>query len=79
VNKQAIVLPVITLQRPKIIHKECCKHCPSKPGTTPDPEVEDFLAATRDIQIASCFPCGWRPNALCKGYCDLMKVTSADL
>lgn len=66
-------------ERPLVIHKGCCKHCPSKPGSTPTPEVEDYLASPREIQVESCFPCGWRPEKLCKGYCDLMNVTEGDL
>ena len=71
-------LPTPT-ERPKVIHKQCCPNCPSAPGREPTPDTQDFLEAPRAIQIESCFPCGWRPDKLCKGYCDTMRVTEGDL
>lgn len=65
--------------RPKVIHKDPCEHCPSAPHREQDPEAQDMGTAPRDQQLAFVFPCGWRPNKLCKGLCDRLNVTEKDL
>ena len=68
--------------RPCEIHKAPCKHCPSAAATRSghhDPESLDYKAAPRDVQIESVFPCGWRPEKMCKGYSDWLGVTESDL
>lgn len=77
-----IVAPPVPPPRPKEIHKAPCKHCPSAHAERVgehDPESQDYKAAPRAIQLESCFPCGWRPEKLCKGYCDYLGVTEGDL
>ncbi|MGH9903931.1 MAG: hypothetical protein ACRD68_19140 [Pyrinomonadaceae bacterium] len=44
-----------------------------------DPESLDYKAAPRDVQLDSVFRCAWRPEKLCRGYCDFLGVTEADL
>lgn len=69
-----VVLPP---ERPQEIHQHACANCPSK--DEPDPAVEEFMAAPRDIQLESVFVCAWRPGKLCKGYCDRLDITDIDL
>jgi hypothetical protein len=66
------------LTRPVEIHAEPCKHCPSA-HYPPSPEALDMRAWPRHLQVAAAFPCGWRPTKLCKGYCDSIGMTEADL
>lgn len=77
-NKTALKYP----NRMKEIHRVPCKNCPSvyykKIGTI-DPETEDILNSSREIQMQSIFPCGWRPSKLCKGYCDQLNIKQKDL
>lgn len=56
--------------RHKVIHKGCCKRCPSAQGE--DPEVKDIKEHCSKEHIAKefLFVCAWRPSKLCKGYCD---------
>ena len=60
------------------IHTHPCPHCPST-KLPHDPETEDILSAPLDYRIESAFPCAWRTGKYCKGYCDLMGITSSDL
>jgi hypothetical protein len=67
---------------PKAIHARPCKHCPSAIGEKlgqHDEEATDYKAAPRDVQLESAFPCGWRPEKLCKGYCDFLGITERDM
>ncbi len=77
---RVIRLPVTAPQpeRPKLIHMAPCKDCPSA-HHAPDPEALDYLTYPRAVQVESCFPCAWRPQKLCKGYCDFLGVTEAEL
>jgi len=64
--------------RHKLIHKECCKHCPTennrKSGTT-DPETEEIkLLPKKIIAKEFLFVCAWRNSKLCKGLCDHMGI-----
>lgn len=68
--------------RHKEIHKAPCKNCPSiidKLNGVVDPEVEDAKRLSREEQIKTAFPCGWRPSKLCKGYCDEFNIKEKDL
>ncbi len=68
--------------RPTEIHDAPCERCPSAMNAREglkDEESEDYKAAPREIQIESCFPCAWRPEKLCKEYCDFLSVTREDL
>jgi hypothetical protein len=68
--------------RYKEIHKVPCKNCPSvinKLTGTVDPENEEVKLFTRQEQIKTVFPCGWRPSKLCKGYCDDFSIKEEDL
>ena len=74
-----IPLPVVPEVRPTTIHKAPCKHCPTA-HHPPDPESIDILTTwTREQQREALFPCGWRPDKLCKGQCDELGFTEADL
>lgn len=65
--------------RPREIHKAPCKHCPSA-HYPPDPESTDIKETwPREDQLQSVFPCAWRPEKQCKGYCDFLGVTEEDL
>jgi hypothetical protein len=80
-EKSLLKIPLSALQlpeRPKEIHRNPCKHCPSA-HYPPDPEALDTLDYPRDLQIKSVFPCAWRPQKMCKGVCDFLSVTEEDL
>jgi hypothetical protein len=59
-------------------HKTPCAKCPSA-HYPPDAEVLDIKQMTKDIRISTAFPCAWSPVKYCKGYCDFMGITDADL
>jgi hypothetical protein len=66
----------------KEIHKVACEKCPSvyyRENNISDPEVEDIKNYTREEQIKTVFPCGWRNSKLCKGYCDDFNINENDL
>lgn len=67
-----IKFPVIKMIICKGVHKLPCKNCPSKHGAT-DLEVKDILKLPKEKQWETVFPCAWRPNKLCRGYCDTVK------
>lgn len=60
--------------RHKVIHKTCCKNCPSARGH--DEETQDMKDNCSKEYIAkeTAFVCAWRTSKLCKGYCDLMDI-----
>jgi hypothetical protein len=60
------------------IHKAPCKHCPSA-HYPPDPESLDVQTWPRQHQREALFVCGWRPDKLCKGQCDELGFTEAEL
>lgn len=72
---------IILIREPKklsnLIHKNACKNCPSKSGH--DPETEDISKWDRSEQLKTVFNCAWRLEKLCKGYCDLMKISQEDI
>ena len=60
--------------RHKIIHKGCCKPCPSNQNVT-DPECEDIKTLPKEeIAREYLFVCAWRNSKLCKGNCDNMGI-----
>jgi hypothetical protein len=63
----------------KQIHTSPCKHCPSA-HSEPDPECLDIKESyPREAQRDTLFRCAWRPEKLCKGYCDFLGFMEADL
>lgn len=63
-------------------HDECCQHCPSGPGMGEDPETEDILTRWPLDEVSNpdlLFPCGWRPDRLCKGWHDKVKARIEEL
>ena len=60
------------------VHRHPCARCPSAHEPR-DPEAEALARAPREQQVEACFPCGWQPEKLCKGYCDAMGLTSEEL
>lgn len=68
--------------RYKEIHKVPCKNCPSiynKKNNITDLETQDIKRCSREIQVKSVFPCGWRGSKLCKGYCDEFNIKEENL
>lgn len=60
------------------IHARACVLCPSVRRPL-DPEVQDILTWPREHQVETVFRCAWRPGKLCRGYCDLLRLTEADV
>lgn len=65
-------------KRPTKIHLAYCKHCPSAPGLPSDPEAEELAASDYETRKLAAFPCAWRPEKLCKGICEELRITEAD-
>ncbi|MBV9169077.1 MAG: hypothetical protein JOZ81_03190 [Chloroflexi bacterium] len=62
-------------RRPTEPHAACCRHCPSAPGRSLDPEAADILASTDAMFLREMlFPCGWRPEKLCRGNWDQVQA-----
>ena len=60
--------------RHKLIHKNCCKYCPSKNGAT-DPECEDMKELPKELIAKEyLFVCAWRNSKACKGFADNMGI-----
>lgn len=59
-------------------HKVACKHCPSAHSPI-DQESGDILTWPHGDRVQTAFPCGWNGKRYCKGYCDQMGVSDADL
>ncbi len=80
-SNKRVPVPVEPPPRPREIHRHPCAHCPSAQGAVHghDPESIDLIAASRDAQLDSVFRCSWRPQKLCKGWCDAVNVTEEDL
>jgi hypothetical protein len=50
--------------------------CPSARGLG-DPESDQIRDEwPRAAQLETLFVCAWRPSALCRGWCDELKVTA---
>jgi hypothetical protein len=68
--------------RPTTIHANPCAQCPSVAYVRDkfeDPSMEEARDWPRAEQVESAFPCAWRTQKLCKGYCDYLNVTETDL
>lgn len=55
---------------PAYVHRTPCEHCPSANAIDHDPEVKDILTMPYKDRAMTVFACAWRPNKLCKGYCE---------
>ena len=67
---------------PTEIHTNPCAQCPSVAymrGGFDDPIMEEARRWPRAEQVDSAFSCAWRTGKLCKGYCDYLGVTEADI
>lgn len=60
------------------MHEHPCAKCPSA-HWGPDPEAEEIKTYPHEERVMSVFRCAWRPTLYCKGVCDEMGVTNADL
>ncbi len=61
------------------IHEAPCKHCPSA-HYPPDEECIDIKDNwPPEAQLDTLFVCAWRTDKLCKGYCDYLGFTEADV
>jgi len=83
VNRPIAVYSPLRPDAHRRIHAAPCAHCPSARGASAghehDPEVLDILTWPRQQQLETVFVCAWRPEALCRGYCDTLGVEVADL
>jgi hypothetical protein len=70
-------LPQLPEPEPRM-HAVACQHCPST-HHAPDPQVLDTLKLPFAQRLETCFPCGWNPKRYCRGYCEAMGVSDADL
>jgi hypothetical protein len=75
-NRQIVINPPEDI--PRCIHAVACSHCPSA-HYPPDPEAQDIAQLPKDERIRHVFVCAWRGGALCRGVCDELGVTEADL
>lgn len=65
--------------RHRVIHKECCKRCPSdyaRRHGIEDGESKDLKDGMTKEQLAKevVFVCAWRTSKLCKGICDYFEI-----
>lgn len=58
-------------------HDHPCGPCPSTGA--PDLESEEIKTWPRAEIIRTAFPCAWRPERFCRGYCDEHGITDGDL
>lgn len=66
--------------RPREIHRNYCAHCPSRPGYEPDPITLDFMTYPFEVRRdEGVFPCGWRPQKMCRGICERLGITEEHL
>jgi hypothetical protein len=63
--------------QPTEIHRSPCSHCPSAHYPS-DPESDDIRACDRETRAKHAFRCAWRPEKLCRGYCDDMGLDESD-
>lgn len=56
------------------VHEKHCGPCPASLGH--DPETEDLAKLPIELRRLTMFPCAWRPEKVCRGYVDLMKLES---
>ena len=79
--RRMIPMPAEPQPLPRAIHLHPCARCPADHGSRlgHDPEAQDLIAAPRALQLESVFRCSWRPEKLCKGWCDAVGVSESDL
>lgn len=61
------------------IHRNYCARCPSAPGMPDDEETEEYAAADFSTRLEAVFHCGWRYGKACRGICERLRITAADL
>lgn len=72
-----IKLPSVVIgEIPSEVHGLPCRCCPSAHFPI-DPEMEDLCNAPIEVRAAHIFVCAWRPEKLCRGAFDLMKLAEA--
>lgn len=54
------------------IHSKPCQYCPSSQGL--DPESQDILKLPIELRKLFVFPCAWRTEKLCRGFCENMEL-----
>jgi hypothetical protein len=65
--------------RPTLVHDKPCGPCPST--REPDEEAEDIRSFVRRGLMPAdqtAFACAWRPEKLCRGWCDFVGMTKPD-
>lgn len=72
-------LQLVDLTQVREIHAHPCAHCPSANQPEPDEMTRDILTWTRAGQLERVFRCAWRGKKACKGYCDVLGVSEAEL
>ena len=70
--------PVMASPAEPRAHKAPCRHCPSA-HYPPDPESSDVMTWPHSERVKTAFACGWNGKRYCKGYCDQMGISDADL
>lgn len=76
-NKR-IPIPTPRMEAEPMRHKVACKNCPSE-HFAPDPECLDMMQLSHAERVKTAFPCAWNGKRYCKGYCDRMGISDADL
>lgn len=73
-------LPIVTdlPPTPTELHSAPCKQCPSTGDISEDYEMQEILESSKAVRQAHAFRCAWRPEKLCRGYCDVMGLTQED-
>jgi hypothetical protein len=74
--RDKIIANLPDLQEANGVHARHCRHCPSRGGSS-DKECDDILMLPLEGRAATCFPCGWNGDKLCRGYVDLMSLTDS--
>lgn len=67
------------MTRPTEVHEHPCRSCPSA-HYLPDEEALDVRELVRRREMAraeAVFPCGWRPERLCRGFSDFIDEPAA--
>lgn len=72
-----IIPPVGELVDPTEVRCTPCDYCPSAHWPL-DPQAEEILRWPRPHQLETLFTCAWTRGKLCRGYCDILKVTGPE-
>ncbi len=59
---------------PREVHESPCRNCPSVGNIEEDLELQDLLQMPLHVRKEHVFRCAWRPQKLCRGYCDVMGI-----